>query len=321
MNIQEKRTDLSKEFKDEIDSKLSAKKRLEDFFQNSTEFGHYGDQILACLKFTENSYQLLAEELPLDKLNRTKSLVGRHLFISNQYPHPVTSVPGDSEESANEIEKKSKLENKLFPVLQLDMSWVSSVTGKDFEPCLLQFWLEAPIFVSGVVRKIPLTDVKEDELLPIELDPEVYKEGCFQFGFESPEERLSFNEINWVEVPEAAKQASFQILECHSIGVTSPYLDDYILEELSEEEYSEFIPQSIWDDIRIITSPVNPQIKTNLRSVLQIFGSFFISSNDSVTDFAGDGCLFSFDRGSRQSSVVTYWEKDANTGESKFSYN
>jgi hypothetical protein len=93
------------------------------------------------------------------------------------------------------------------------------------------------------------------------------------------------------------------------------------LHRISEEEYSEFIPQSIWDDIRVITCPVNPQIKTNLRSVLQIFGSFFISSNDSVTDFAGDGCLFSFDRGSRQSSVVTYWEKDANTGESKFSYN
>jgi len=310
MNTQEKKTTRSKELNGQIDPKISAKNRLEKFFKNRSEFGHYGDQILACLKFAENSYQLLAEEVPLVKLDRTKSLVGRHLFVSNRYPQPLAS-----RESTNHIS------NKMFPVLQLDMSWISSETGKDFEQCLLQFWLEAPNFDSGLLRKIPLSDVMADELIPIELDPEVYKEGCFQFGFEAPEQRLSFNEINWTGVPEKTKQASLQILECKSIGVTSPYLDDYILEALREEEYSELIPQSILDDLNLVTSPVNSQIKTNLLSVLQILGSFSMSSNDSVTDFSGDGCLFSFDRGSRQSSVVTYWKKVPITGESQFSFN
>jgi hypothetical protein len=88
MSPKNKLPKVSQKPKETLDPNLSAKKRLEVFFTDRPEFGNYGEQILDCLKFAEPSFQLLAEELTLDKLDRTKSLIGRHLFVSKLYPHP-----------------------------------------------------------------------------------------------------------------------------------------------------------------------------------------------------------------------------------------
>ncbi len=323
MKIQSKQTPLTPKLLSKIEAHLAAKIRIIEFFGAHPELTEGRDRVLACVHFSEPSYQLLAEEVPLEMLDRTKSLVGRHLFISEQHPHPLGAGGEEIWGPRMEIIGQTPAGTKMFPVLQLDMSWINQMCGRDFEPCLLQFWLTAPYFVSGLVRKIPLSDLDSSRLLPIELEPELYKEGCFQVGCEAPDERLSASEKHWDGVPANADQASLQILECRPVGVTGPDIDDYILEMLKEDPNAASIPDSIWEDLQLFTwDGLQPSsLRSKHRSVLQLFGHFIMSSNDEPENFDGDGCLLSLDRGSRASSVITYRTKTTSTGESLFQYN
>lgn len=323
IKIQDKPTPLAPKLKSKIEAHLAAKVRLQEFFRLHPELMEGRDRMLACLRFSEPSYQLLAEEVSLSNLDRTKSLIGRHLFISEQHPHPLGSGGEPIWGASMEVIGKTPPGTKMFPVLQLDMSWVNQMCGRDFEPCLLQFWLEAPYFISGIVRKVPLSDLDTSRMLPIELDADVYKEGCLAIGSEDQNELLSASEKHWVVVPAPAEQASLQIIECRPMGVTGPDIEDFVLEWLKEDPNAEIVSDDIWKDLQLFTwDALQPStLRSKHRSVLRLFGNFIMSSNDDPESFEGDGSLFSLDRGSRASTVITYQAKDKKTGESIFLYN
>ena len=185
MKIRTQKNAVPAKVKSQIEERSAIRARVLDFLNHLPPRTPGQDTFLECLRLTELSYQLLAEEVPLAKLDRTKSLIGRHLYVSERHPQPVSKGGEPIYGRYPEIVGTTPSGVLLFPVLQLDLSWVSVMCDRDFEPSLLQLWLEPPYFVEGVLRLIPLAEVHTAEALPIKLDEQVYDVGISHLEDES----------------------------------------------------------------------------------------------------------------------------------------
>lgn len=321
---QESMIEPSKRMKANIEKMSDIKCELINFFNSIVDDSFYSRaNILACLKFSEPSFHLLGKEVAMDKLDRTQSLVGRHLYISDNYPHPL-SKGGLTIWGAN---GKAKGETpagvKMFPVLQLNMDWINRVTGRNFAPALVQLWLDPHSFYDALIRIIPLGDLDKSRMLNIELDPKVYEEGCKYFSGNMIDGRnimLSASEFHWKDVPDISTQASYQILNCKPVGFSGPAIGEYAFEKIDELDC---IPKTIIKKLKYFNelNSRSSTMKISRDFILSIFGEFTMSSNDDVENFEGDGCLFSFDGGLYRSHVVTYIETQGKSGSTGYLYN
>jgi predicted DNA-binding WGR domain protein len=322
---QESIIEPTKRMRDDIEKMSNIRNELIDFFNSiHDEYLDSKSNILACLKFSEPSFHLLGKEVAVERLDRTQSLVGRHLYISDIYPHPLSKGGSPIWDAKGKVKDKTLAGVKMFPVLQLNMDWINRVTGRNFTPSLVQLWLDPYYFYDALIRIIPLEDLSKERILKIDLDPKVYEEGCRYFADNMVGERnimLSESELQWKGVPDISSQASFQLFECKPVGFSGPEIDDYVLENLIEK--SDRVPRNVLKKLKYFNdlNSRSSKIKLKPNFVLIIFGEFIKSSNDDVGNFKGDGCLFSFDGGFYRSHVVTYVENEGKAGSTSYLYN
>lgn len=249
----------------------AARSRVMKFFDSHSELAADVREVRASLKFMDLSFAVCAREVGVEGLDRTQSLAGGPLFVSTKHPHP--SLPNGL---------------GMFPVLQLDMGWVSAQTGKVFEPCLLQFWWGG-VRASGYLRKIPLWDVKIEELVPL----------CSQL---SPSADVSMYVEDW---DASLNLTAMQIEKCVAIGMAHPKSLAQEIEAM-QQECGDAIDEDVLCDIELIEAmePMNKDVSGDgLERLFEFFGNFR-QAQVSASNFDVDGCLLSLNWGDGWCSIL-----------------
>jgi hypothetical protein len=268
-----------------INEANAAKHRILNFLDTHKTEGCGEDYVRACLRFADASFAVYAEQVTLSKIDRTKSLIGLPLFASVLHPQPI---------GAGGME--------MYPVMQLDMDWVSSLCSKNFESCLLQFWWDTAK-IKAYLRKIPLSDVLQDEQVPLEVSTQVEADGDLCMPGEWIQETKSF---------------ALQILKIIPIGVTFPSIDLGI--DLLKEKYGDSIFEPILSDLEAFTtfsSSFEAYPRTKLRPIAQLFGYFYASQLD-PDNFDDEGCLMRMEW--RAGSGILFYNHDSAAATTEFNF-
>lgn len=285
MKIQSKKTEPSEKISRLIAEANAAKTRVLDYLDTHAVDGWGADYVRACLRFFDTSYAIYAEQVPVNQIDRTKSLIGGPLFVSAHHPQPAgTSGLG------------------MYPVMQLDMGWVNLLCSKKFEPCLLQFWWDTAENKAHL-RKIPLNEVCLDELLPLVVDREVKAEGELWM----PED--------WIQNTGAF---ALQLAKCSPIGVTFPSVDsgrDSLI-----EAYGDTVETSFLNDLETFStfsSSYEVEPSSKMTMVTKIFG-YFHASQLAPDEFSEEGCLMKMDWA--VGNGILFYTNDAATGQTEFTF-
>jgi hypothetical protein len=262
-----------------------AKKRVLDYLDAHPADGWGSDYVRACLRFADTSYAMFAEQLPVNQIDRTKSLIGGPLFVSARHPHPT---------GANGL--------GMYPVMQLDMGWVSLLCSKKFEQCLLQFWWDTDE-KKAHLRKVPTTEICKAELLPLVVNSDVAAEGELWM----PEEWI----LN-------AGALAHQVTKCSPIGVTFPGVDSG--RDSLMETYGDAAEESFLHDLETFSSfPSRYEVESTskMTQVAKLFG-YFHSSQLGPDEFNEEGCLMKMDWAS--GNGILFYTHDAATGLTSFTF-
>jgi hypothetical protein len=290
MKLQTKKSSISPKMQKSTDAAMAAKLRILKFLDDHPEITEGVKEIRACLLFADFSYELFAADVLAENVDRTQSLVNGPLYVSRRFPQPLRADG-----------------RQMFPVLQLNMSWLNGMCDRDFEPSLLQFWWDGGAY-KGLIRQIPLTDVVMSELLPIHVDDDVLEDGRLWI----PKE--------WSVLQEGG---AFQILECKPYGMTCPSVDigrDW----LADDEHAEVIDEKFWADLEEFSNyggmfglgaARGPQSK--LTSVGHLFGSFRTAqlSNEEIDS---DGCLMNMSWATGYGNI--FYNRVSESGQHSFSF-
>lgn len=262
MKLQTKKSSISAKMQQSTDAAIAAKLRILKFLDDHPDMSEGVKEIRACLRFAEISYDLFAADVSVDSVNRTQSLVNGPLFISDRHPQPFRA--------------DGKL---MFPVMQLDMGWINLLCDRHFEPGLLQLWWDGGAY-KALCRWIPLSDVNESELRPIQVDPDVLADGKLWL----PEEWLSQRE-----------DETFQILECKPYGMTCPSVDagrDW----LANDPIAHAIDEEVWADLEEFSAwggmfgAGSGRPKSKLKRIVRLFGAFG-AAQLSADEIDAESCL------------------------------
>jgi hypothetical protein len=276
--------DFSPELRSLSASALDAKKRVLDYLDNHPEITEGVDYIRACFKYTDISYEFFGEECFNQKVNRTSSLIGTPLYVSDQHPHPKRS------------DGKS-----MLPVLQFDTRWINGLCSKNLEPCLLQFWWDSEI-CEGLFRKLPFSEVILEKVKQIDLEDEVLEAGP------------DWIDENWIT---SSRNSSFQLLECTPIGVTHPDIQVGI-DWLRDDTHADAVPQEVWDDLEkfvYLWSRFTIDANSKYFRLGKLFGEFY-AAQASPVDMEFDGCLINMAWSSGYGSI--FYKTDEKSGKTEF---
>ena len=125
------------------------------------------------------------------------------LFCSNRYPQP-----------------KAASGHWLFPILQVNLAWLSRCSSKDFGDGLLQLWFDggsrkgADASFQGHIRVIPGDEVSEEKLVP--------------FVFDGLVEAMSDSFLISNEWGFPSTTDVMQIVGLEPIGMTCPTISEYL---------------------------------------------------------------------------------------------
>jgi hypothetical protein len=263
MKLQTKKSSIPPKMQQSTDAAIAAKQRILQCLDDHPEISEGVDEIRACLRFADFSYELFAADVSVESVDRTQSLVNGPLFTSDRYPQP------------------QRVDGKLmFPVMQLDMGWINLLCDRHFEPGLLQLWWDGGAY-KALCRLIPLCDANANELKPIQVDPDVLEDG-----------RLWIPE-DWSSLQDGE---TFQILECKPYGMTCPSVDigrDW----LADDQHANVIDEKIWTDLEEFSDyggmfglGSSSRPKSKLKSVGQLFGSFR-TAQLSAYEIDSESCL------------------------------
>ncbi len=239
----------------------ATKQRILEYLDAHPVDGDGADEVRGCLRFLEESYAIYAEPTPIETVDRTRSLMGWPLYVSARHPHP-----------------RGKRGNGMFPLMQIDMTWVNLVCDRKFEPCLLQFWWDTDRHKDHL-RKIPIDDVVPSEILTIQITPDVQAIGELHLPFE------------WR--PEQSGHA-LQITECIPVGTSCPGIE--LGRDFLSDEYGDDAEESFWEDLEMFSSYVGGfEISPSSDSLgVGVLFGMVRSSQVSPGSFHHDGCLISF---------------------------
>jgi hypothetical protein len=284
MSQQLKKQVFSQELQKLSADALNAKNAILEYLDEHPEIKEGVEYIRACLKYSDISYEIFGVELAESQLDRTSSLVGIYLYVSDQHPHPKRSDGID-----------------MLPVLQFDTRWINELCDKNLEPCLLQFWWDTEA-CEGLLRKIPCSEVSLEKIKQVHLD-----EGVREAGSDWIDENWTTN----------ADENSFQILECIPIGLTHPDIQVGI-DWLRDDALADDVPQEIWDHLEkfvFLGSRFTIDVESNYFKLGKVFGEFY-AAQASPADMEYDGCLINMAWSSGYGSI--FYRADEESGKTDF---
>lgn len=284
MSQQLKKQVFSQELQKLSADALNAKNAILEYLDEHPEITEGVEYIRACLKYSDISYEIFGVELAESQLDRTSSLVGTHLYVSDQHPQP----------------KRSDGVNML-PVLQFDTRWINELCDKNLEPCLLQFWWDGEA-CEGLLRKIPCLEVSLEKIKQIYLDDGVR------------EAVSDWIDENWTTNTD---ENSFQVLECTPIGLTHPDIQVGI-DWLRDDAHADAVPQEIWDHLEkfvFLGSRFTIDVESNYFKLGKVFGEFY-AAQASPADMEYDGCLINMAWSSGYGSI--FYRAGEESGKTEF---
>jgi hypothetical protein len=214
------------------------------------------------LEMGDESFDLLTKDISNDDIDRTQSMLCGPLYCSKEYPHPI-----------------NRKGTKLIPILQIDLKWLSAVTGKQLGDKMLQLWFDHELTDPdyGTIRLIPLDDMRLDGV--IEFDEEIWSDINRQWIPGS-----------WIYPFEKRVK---QITGVVSFGFTVPESDiDNILMEHYYDSGGDFHDE-LFENLMDFTSglfELNDQRAADLEC--HLFGKFYPIKMAS-TDFSPNTCFIS----------------------------
>lgn len=150
------------------------------------------------------TYSIFADEIDKESISRDASMICGSSYVSEAYPQPV-----DLKGSA------------MFPVLQIDLEWLGTITERKFTNEIFQLWWSSNDSDATIVM-IPKSDVDLSSAVPLVVAEDVADEV-----------------ENWIPYDWLCHERSncYQIIGCANIGITYP--DFEILADTLIDEYSE----------------------------------------------------------------------------------
>jgi hypothetical protein len=146
------------------------------------------------------TFAIYGEECTYESISCAESMVCGPAYCSEKHPQPVDSIGVG-----------------FFPVLQIDLEWLGSITNRKFRKSMLQFWWSFNDRES-VILEIPLSEIDLNNSLNIDFS---------QFAREDVETWIPFD---WP----CRQDYAFKLTGGAAIGVTYPSFDA-LLEEIPQK--------------------------------------------------------------------------------------
>ena len=108
--------------------------------------------LLQTLELSAEGFELVSETVPVDRLDRTASMLAGPFFTSVEHPIPFTK------------------EGMLLPIVQLDLCEISALSGQDLGDGLFQLWCD-PESDGARTIVIPRADVDGQTPTPFNYEP------------------------------------------------------------------------------------------------------------------------------------------------------
>lgn len=159
------------------------------------------NKIKQYIALAATSYSVIVEPVLFEEVERTCSMVCGPSFTSEKFPRPIDSVG-----------------NLMFPILQLNFTWINKVCQRTYDSGLLQLWWSAAKS-EHELRFIPADQITIHKVTRIEITREMIS-AVQDWGI--PDEWMQ-DEMN----------SAFVMRQCLPIGITYPEFDE-IREELLE---------------------------------------------------------------------------------------
>ena len=149
------------------------------------------------------TYSFFGDEIPKEKISRDASMICGPSYASEKYPQPIDSKGCG-----------------MFPVLQIDLEWLGSITERKFNNEILQLWWSSND-IDGTIVMIPKSDVDVSSAAPLVLND------------------VANDPENWIPFDWLCEERGncYQLIGCVNIGITYP--DFEILVDEFIDEYSE----------------------------------------------------------------------------------
>lgn len=227
-----KKIDLFYNLKNELISEISNADYSSDFVKYVTN----------ALSKADLSFSIFVEEISKNQISRNSSMVCGPSYISKEYPQPIDSMG-----------------HEMFPVLQIDMEWIGTVTNRKFDSEFLQLWW-SPGDAEECIVIIPKVDVILENALPV-----VFKEEVLELIKNwIPSDWFCGNESN-----------CYLINKCRPFGVTYPPFEDLI--DYNFEQEPEFknreILLELLNKLCLDTSFKSPKVNGK-NIIFNIFGYY-----------------------------------------------
>lgn len=226
--------------------------------------------LLQTIELSAEGFAPILTSVPITELDRRASMLAGPFFTSPKHPIPETS------------------NGMRLPVVQLDLSEMSELSGQELGNGLLQLWCERDWFSTsrGYMHVISGQDVKGQTLTPFD-----YSSPGEAESLPMPEE-LTFS-TGWNKVDVISGYESMG-LQCQT-----GYLQVYT------EDIPDDVLDSIADDFERF------QELTNLDNKFHLFGSFYPIQYSAVDVGIGWNCLVHFPTWGSQGNAQVFYQRDA----------
>lgn len=167
------------------------------------------EKILKTINKASETYSFFGEAVIREEIPRDATMVCGSSFTSEQFPQPIDSTG-----------------RPMYPVLQLDLEWIGSITNRKFKQEILQLWW-SPFDLQEKIINLPKSHVIQSSATSLVLSDEISSEI-----------------VNWIPDDWVGdiKNTVYQITGCKNIGVTFPnfdyLIDDYLDCEIEEDHWN-----------------------------------------------------------------------------------